>query len=63
MGQLVAAGGEFVSVATIQLQLGYSREFVDKTARKLYWEPPKGFVLARTFDVEEADWSYMVNSK
>ncbi len=63
MGQLVLATGEWLSVGTIRLILGYSRPFVERTMLKLYWEPPKGFTLMRMHKAEADDWFYTVRRK
>lgn len=63
LGQLVLSGGEFVSVGTLRLALGYSRKFVEKTLLGLYWKPPKGFTLFRMYDREADDWFYRVNTQ
>ena len=55
------AGPRWTSVARLHLELGYSREFVEKTAEELYWGWQKfgmhRMKLARTF--YKGDWWYV----
>ncbi len=63
MGQLIQAGGEWLSVGVIHMILGYSRKFVERTVLKLYWDPPKGMRIFRMYDNEREDWYYRYYAK
>lgn len=60
IGQLLIDHGEFVSVGNLHLILGYSRAFVERTALRLYHDPPKGFRLIRMHDSEKDEWFYRI---
>ena len=63
MGQLILDTGEFVSVGSLHMILGYSRRFVEKTMLKLYWDPPKGMFLVRMYKSDVGDWFYRYGNK
>ncbi len=52
----------WVGVKRLAHVLGYTRAFVLKTIERLYWEPPKGLVIAR-YKSNVQDWYYRCSEK
>jgi hypothetical protein len=64
----------WVSVAKLATVLGYTCRFVERTASRLYWKPPKGVCLSRMYVrlrggrsgrrlAEDGQWHYRVMDK
>ena len=48
----------WASASKLATVLGYTLRFVERTMDQLYWEPPDGFRLSRTY--VRKDWHYRV---
>ena len=48
----------WVSTSKLATVLEYTYRFVERTAAHLYWNPPSGFRLSRTY--VRNDWHYRV---